>query len=744
MGFSRPTRGTRHHNTSQEPSQHNPRYSISNQHTLFYIMRFSTIKNDKGNLHFKQWEATKFFERIGTDANNSLIGLFRNKTTPERAEHYRRYSEIPHVYAAAELRRQENGALGIARFNGLVVLEVRQLMSDTLCNDVKQAAMAMPSTFATFIGATGTEVIILVSVARPDGSLPVEEQDVETFYAHAYHSVVPIYDALLPVHVTRMIPSLRHFFLLPLDEQPLTNTAAVPLRITDSATFATDNDDADAHLLALPEQRNFEEIDMTAYQNYERAYDEAARKVMALISPPKHQDNTWFKDFITGMATELYGMGWPEEEAVCHLWRHLIFKDKPGLTEDFVRTLVSAVYDEENARRRQQPPLELKESLMQQVIRRMENRYVFRYNTVMGYTEYRANHTWITPWRPVTDKVINTFTTDLQIAGLNVWNRDVKRYVHSTRIRDFDPIDDYLFRECSTWDGRDHIRALAATVPTDNASQWADWFHTWFLAMVAQWKGRDRRYGNAIVPLLISRQGMHKSAFCRSLLPPELRAWGYTDNLSLSEERPVHLAMSQMLLINLDEFNRISPQKQQGFLKNILQLPSVKVKRPYASHTEEVPRLASFIATTNISDVLADPTGSRRFLGVQVTGNINVSQTPNYAQLYAQAQAELNAGTRYWFDDAETQAIMEHNSRFQMLSSAEIFFYQYFTIPTGNAKDGQWMTTTEILLAIKQRAGSAFQVPAANSFGRSLRGHQEIPYRRSRKGSEFYVKPTPF
>lgn len=418
-------------------------------------------------------------------------------------------------------------------------------------------------------------------------------------------------------------------------------------------------------------------------------------------------------------------------------------KDVEGLTQDFVRAIIASVYEEELASRKRQPPLSVREPAMQQIIRRMETRYVLRHNTVMGYTEYRPNHTWVTPWAPVTEKVINTFTTDLQLAGLNVWNRDVQRYVNSTRVRDFNPIDHYLFSVHGCWDGRDHIRALAGTVPTNHPTQWAEWFHTWFLAMVAQWQGLDRRYGNAIVPLLISEQGMHKSAFCRSLLPPELRTWGYSDNLSLAEERPVHLAMAQMLLINLDEFNRISPQKQQGFLKNILQLPSVKVKRPYASHTEEVPRLASFIATTNMADVLTDPTGSRRFLGVQVTGNIDVSQTPNYEQLFAQAQSELQNGARYWFDDNETVAIMENNRQFQQQSSAEMFFHQYFGVPdTDTHPQGVWMTASEILVAIKQRAGSAFQAPAATHFGRTLAGISGIRHKHTNKGNYFYVIPS--
>ena len=703
-------------------------------------MKFSSIKTEKnGAEHLFQYEAERFVERIKTDANNFVISCFREETSPERPTRYRRYHDIPHICAPVELCRQSNGAIGVAAFNGLVVLEVHQLMSHADCEEVKNAAMELPMTLAAFTGASGTEVIILVNVARADGSLPANEMEAERFYTQAYHRVAHIYSAALPYRVTAITPSLRHTFLMPLDEQPLTNWQAKPYCVRPGAV-STPSDDSDAHLLALPEERDFMEEDMTAYMNYERDFAEAINTVYGKLAGIKRTSLEWYKSFVTGMATVLFDMGWPEEETVCHIWRQLTFKNIPGLTEQFVRTLVEAAYTEGMAERGALPPKRKTEPLMQELIRRMESRYVMRHNTVMGYTEYRANHTWVTPWMPVTDKVINTFTTDLQLAGLNVWDRDVRRYVNSTRVRNFDPIDNYLFQCQGKWDGRDHIRALAATVPTDNAAQWAEWFHTWFLAMVAQWKGSDRRYGNAIVPLLISAQGMSKSAFCRSLLPPELRSWGYTDNLSLSEERTVHLSMAQMLLINLDEFNRISPQKQQGFLKNIVQLPTVKVKRPYAKHTEEVPRLASFIATTNMSDVLTDPTGSRRFIGVQVTGNIDVSQTPNYVQLFAQAQAELDAGTRYWFDEAETAAIMEHNRRFQQQSSAELFFHQYFEIPESEDMTGEWMTTTAILLHMKKEAGSTFQPPAANSFGRTLRSLPGIQYRRSKIGSEFYVR----
>ena len=140
-------------------------------------------------------------------------------------------------------------------------------------------------------------------------------------------------------------------------------------------------------------------------------------------------------------------------------------------------------------------------------------------------------------------------------------------------------------------------------------------------------------------------------------------------------------------------------------------------------------------------DVLYDPTGSRRFLGIEVTGNIDVSQTPNYAQLFAQAQAELQAGARYWFDDEETAVIMEHNRLFQQQSTAEQFFYEFFEIVEPTATDAQWMSSPALLMAIKQHAGAAFKAPTPQMFGRILCNIKGLRCKRLNTGRVFCVRP---
>lgn len=280
-------------------------------------------------------------------------------------------------------------------------------------------------------------------------------------------------------------------------------------------------------------------------------------------------------------------------------------------------------------------------------------KYDFRYNSVMKCTEYRPKEKDYWGYQPVDARVQKRMTLEVQLANIRVSIKDVRNYLESDLLSTYNPVENFLFKCEGKWDGKDHIRALARTVPTDNP-YWEDWFYTWFLAMVDQWRAYShRKYGNSVAPLLISKQGYNKSTFCRSLVPPELQ-WGYNDNLVLSEKRQVLQAMCQSLVINLDEFNQISPQVQQGFLKNIIQLPSVKIKPPYGSHVQEFPRMASFIATSNMEDILSDPSGNRRFLGVELTGPIDVSQRPNYEQLYAQALSALRAGEKTYFDAEQT------------------------------------------------------------------------------------------
>ena len=100
-----------------------------------------------------------------------------------------------------------------------------------------------------------------------------------------------------------------------------------------------------------------------------------------------------------------------------------------------------------------------------------------------GVVEHREQGTFCFQFRPVTDLVYNSIALNAQLEGLQLWDRDVRRYINSDRVKNFSPIDDFL-QNLPHWDGHDYIRELAGRVKCDSP-HWQDLFYRWFWGMVA-------------------------------------------------------------------------------------------------------------------------------------------------------------------------------------------------------------------------------------------------------------------
>ena len=387
----------------------------------------------------------------------------------------------------------------------------------------------------------------------------------------------------------------------------------------------------------------------------------------------------------------------------------------------------------ENQRNRQSE--RLKNDITRRLLNYLERKYEMRFNTALGCTETRkagSNE----PFVPVDERMRNTIAIKTRLDGIDAWDKGIRRYTESDFVKAFNPVDIFLKGLRGRWDGKNHIEALTDCVPNDN-TRWAEWFHTRFLAMVAQWMGLDVSHGNSVAPLLISRQGYRKSTFCKRLLPETLQ-WGYNDNLIISEKQNTLRAMTQSLLINIDEFNTLSAKTQDGFLKNVMQLANIKIRQPYHQQQVTLPRIASFIATANVADVFSDPSDCCRFIAVTLTGPIRLPEHIDYEQLYAQAVAELDNGRRYWFDEADAQDIMENNVQYQQRTPAEALFLDSFSIPKDMTK-GVYMTATSIFSLLRKRYGSQLNLTSRSHFGRVLANIPNLHSKHSSHGTEYLV-----
>ena len=305
----------------------------------------------------------------------------------------------------------------------------------------------------------------------------------------------------------------------------------------------------------------------------------------------------------------------------------------------------------------------------------LAERYEFRFNVLTEATEFRhlsdeGNGTF----RPATERDLNAICLEVHRHGIDCWDRDVARMVHSADVREYHPFRLY-FQRLPTWDGRDRLHDLATRV--SDSPLWIQAFHRWMLGLAAQWAGlSDGLHAHSTAPLLVSdEQGLGKSTFCRALLPPELQAY-YTDSVDLARPDKVERQLTEMGLLNLDEFDRI-PEKKHPLLKNLMQLSALNLRKAYRRHSQALPRIASFIGTSNSRELLSDPSGSRRFICVLVEHPIDCTGI-DHAQIYAQLKAELENGERYWFSHGEENALRLHNAAFYRICPAGEVLRRYY------------------------------------------------------------------
>ena len=372
-------------------------------------------------------------------------------------------------------------------------------------------------------------------------------------------------------------------------------------------------------------------------------------------------------------------------------------------------------------------------SLMQEVTAFLTSRYRFRFNVLTEETEVAdaANITNIVNNIPdthlryakVDERWMNTLSMEAIETGIDCWDRDIQRFVRSRRISEYHPFTAY-FEQLPEWDGKDRVSALARRVSDDPV--WVNGFHRWMLGLSAQWMqfrsdANSTNRANSVAPLLVSsRQGLGKSTFCRLLMPDALKAY-YTESYDLGSPASAEARLAAYGLINLDEFDKLGASKMP-LLKNLMQASALNIRKAYKRSASTLPRIASFIGTSNREDLLVDRTGSRRFLCVSLEHAIDCTTSVEHEQLYAQLKAELLSGERSWFNKEEEQTIQRHNALFYKHVPEEEVFRLCFRFATEEDHPQEVLTlsATQLFERMKSAHPSAMRGMTAYSLSRIL------------------------
>ena len=377
----------------------------------------------------------------------------------------------------------------------------------------------------------------------------------------------------------------------------------------------------------------------------------------------------------------------------------------------------------------------------------LSSRYEFRYNTVLGRTEYRRMNS--SDFTKVGRYEINTLRREIDNdIGIITSSDNLYSIIESSFSPRINPIQEYFKRLPSTYIGsinRDcgndvslslkAIHDLASCVAVHNSDKWLPYLTKWIVAVVANAMD-DRECRNHTCLVLTGDQGKFKTTFLDLLCPPALHGYSYTGKI-YPQEKDTLTYIGQNLIVNIDDQLKALNKRDENELKNLITCPMVKYRMPYDKYVEEHPHLASFVASVNGNDFLTDPTGSRRFLPFEVLSiDIERAKAISMDNVYAEAKALLKSGFRYWFDDDEIAELYRESEDFQVQTAEMELLLRCFEKPTED-ESYSLMTTTEILTYL---GIYTHQPLVAKRMGEALKkaGYIKVSKRRN-GGSPIYV-----
>ena len=604
---------------------------------------------------------------------------------------------LPRICFALE-QEHRNGERITRGYTGLVLLEVNNLASHDEADAVRKGAAEMPQTLMAFVGADGQSVkIVCQGELFPGGSkLPESDVEIALFHENLYERARLIYNGQLGVTVEKLEPTTQRICYMSSDPGLVYNPMATPIyakaeKATESITHQRSALEQTESYERYKSMHTVYEFSLSkAYDDTEGIADKDERRHAILSRLAQYCMETGLAMAPAMRQTLMKSMFWDEEDLV-----------KKVFENAYREELVERYMEKKGIQRTKTIPPETLLTMKINIF--LNSNYELRKNVMRGVAEYRTRTGIGFSFQDLTEEARNSITMRALEQGIRCWDKDIRRYVNSDDIEHYDPMNDYL-DHLPRWDGKDRVTPLAERVPTE-WKEWTHLFHIWMRSMVAMWLGKGQLTGNALVPLLIGRQGCGKSSFCRILLPRELQDY-YNDRINFKNENDLNLGLSSFGLINLDEFDRVT-QRQQIVLKYLVSTADLKYRPPYGKAYTSNRRYASFIGTTNEQTPLTDPSGSRRFLCVFIDGDIDFETPVQHNQLFAQLMDEIRQGERYWLTKEEERALMEHNLQYQRLNGLGEMLMAVVQKPrvaaSENGGEGEWMSLKDLSALLKSK-----------------------------------------
>lgn len=294
----------------------------------------------------------------------------------------------------------------------------------------------------------------------------------------------------------------------------------------------------------------------------------------------------------------------------------------------------------------------------------------------------------------------------LRIDGYKISLNELIYLLKSDFVAKYNPFKNY-FENLPSWNESeiDFIYKLSSYIKVTSQERFQNHLKKWLVRTVKCALCDEYLNKNALI-LVHDKQNSGKTTFIRFLCPPVLKDY-FTENISFDKDSMI--ALIENFIINLDELATFS-KVEIGQLKSVLSKSFVKERHPFERKAKKLPRRASFIGSTNMTEFLTDPTGNVRWIPFEVFDiDWKYSKEINIDDVWRQSYSLYKCG----FDcDITAEEIKENevaNKNFLIITpEMELIMKNYF--PGRKDDHDLFRTTTEIEMALREECGDRIKI----------------------------------
>ena len=339
-------------------------------------------------------------------------------------------SELPYVCFASAIKNQD-GQRWTYIYNGFILLEINNLPDLKTAEEIRNEASLIDYTMLAFVGSDGRSVKLVCQAEErnqwqnPEGYW---QSEVEQFNLNAYAKFHYLYSTQLAIRVDNIPPSMRSNCMLSHDPDVYFNPFC-------------------AAMMVSPEDRTAERLSRTARHEAadgshnnnvipgysteaSKRHEYQACKADAIEECRLDKDEDFVPHCLEVLAKNCHESGLEEAFAV----KMTLFDGRLNEDADYVQTVFDSQYSKTLKATWPLKHVKPSQLLTYKTEAFLNSRYELRKNVMTGVAQYRSKDSYDYRFADLTKEVMNTMSIRALKAGLDSWDKDIKRYVESTLI----------------------------------------------------------------------------------------------------------------------------------------------------------------------------------------------------------------------------------------------------------------------------------------------------------------------